>query len=42
MKISLELAEILQVIQLFIGPIFQAIVDEEVFGEWNNQMLVFE
>lgn len=37
MKINLELVEVLQVIQVFIGPIFKAIVNEdEVFGKWNT------
>lgn len=43
MKINLELVEILRVIQLFIGPVFQAILSEdEVFGNWNVQTMTFE
>lgn len=43
MKINLELLEVLQVIQLFIGPIFRAIVSgDEMFGTWNVQTMRFE
>jgi len=43
MKISLELNEVLRVIQLFIGPIFQAIISEaEMFGKWNVQTMNFK
>ena len=43
MKINLELLEVLQVIQLFIGPIFCAIISGgEMFGTWNAQTMRFE
>lgn len=43
MKINLELVEVLQVMRLFIGPIFQALINEdEVFGKWNSQTMNFE
>jgi len=41
--IDIGFSEVLQTINQFIGPIFNAIVNEdEVFGVWNPQLLKFE
>ena len=41
--IDIGFSEVLQTINQFIGPIFNAIVNEdEVFGIWNPQLLKFE